>query len=613
MTIALQGEWGSGKTSLMYKLQDELCGPTGPYESVWINTWEYSLMSDSSEALLKIVAKMAAETETNTVRSKARNIICKLAKSTAKTVLGATTEDTGIVDTISDMFEADGESSIGRLQAELKNNIDKRFISSNKNGIIFFIDDLDRLNPEVAVELLELLKNIFTLDRCIFILAIDYDVVVKGLKSKFGELTDENEREFRSFFDKIIQVPFAMPISNYKPESLIVSSLKTISYIDDQDAKDSVFMSDKMTATRMTVGNNPRSIKRLMNVLSLIKCITLATNKNAHNDFSLDQRLGKYVNYVVLSLQVQYPKIFHMLQIEPDFKSWTTNIVKRMNVKTLSDEKSEQLKANKESDEPWEQALYAICESDPYLKAKFMDISNLLNKLKEDIEFKSKIESSSTGEKITVGDVMRNAIQITSVTSFSANDDTPVSIDKEDWQKMVTKFHNAVSHSIQKNHSTWRFRVKRNTGNGGFCFTIPGDVDIPFHQCVVGKHPAMEFMSNSEWKYNLEELQDPQTPTRLDYLKHTKIAPAFEKLDKFMGLLLQKYDWIVWESITEFHNVSSNFSRLDIIKPPKVTFKFHDIQRFIDPENIKIITHIIENFVEFDCQINEAFVMINEN
>lgn len=35
MTIALQGEWGSGKTSLMYKLREELCAesprsiPTG--------------------------------------------------------------------------------------------------------------------------------------------------------------------------------------------------------------------------------------------------------------------------------------------------------------------------------------------------------------------------------------------------------------------------------------------------------------------------------------------------------------------------------------------------------------------------------------------------------
>ena len=55
------------------------------------------------------------------------------------------------------------------------------------------------------IEILELLKNIFDLEKCVFILAIDYDVVIKGLKPKFGELTDANEREFRSFFDICLQ------------------------------------------------------------------------------------------------------------------------------------------------------------------------------------------------------------------------------------------------------------------------------------------------------------------------------------------------------------------------------------------------------------------------
>ena len=38
---------------------------------------------------------------------------------------------------------------------------------------------------------------------------------MKGLVPKFGPLTEKNEREFRSFFDKIIQLPFSMPIANY--------------------------------------------------------------------------------------------------------------------------------------------------------------------------------------------------------------------------------------------------------------------------------------------------------------------------------------------------------------------------------------------------------------
>ena len=47
ITVALQGEWGSGKTSLMNVLRDDLCGTNdkeGEYYSVWINTWEYSFV-----------------------------------------------------------------------------------------------------------------------------------------------------------------------------------------------------------------------------------------------------------------------------------------------------------------------------------------------------------------------------------------------------------------------------------------------------------------------------------------------------------------------------------------------------------------------------------------
>lgn len=80
---------------------------------------------------------------------------------------------------------------------------------------MFFIDDLDRINPENAVQILELLKNMFEVNNCIFVLAIDYDVVVKGLKAKFGSNTGDDDRAFRSFFDKIIQMPFSMPVGAY--------------------------------------------------------------------------------------------------------------------------------------------------------------------------------------------------------------------------------------------------------------------------------------------------------------------------------------------------------------------------------------------------------------
>ena len=84
---------------------------------------------------------------------------------------------------------------------------------------------------------MELLKNIFDLEHCIYVLAIDYDVVVKGLKPKFGELTDKNAREFRSFFDKIIQLPFAMPVGSYRIDNFLIDALNRIGYLTEDEKK----------------------------------------------------------------------------------------------------------------------------------------------------------------------------------------------------------------------------------------------------------------------------------------------------------------------------------------------------------------------------------------
>ena len=64
-TIAIQGEWGSGKTSMMNQIKFQICEseekPTNEYYGVWLNTWQYSLMKTTDEALVSIIHGMTAE------------------------------------------------------------------------------------------------------------------------------------------------------------------------------------------------------------------------------------------------------------------------------------------------------------------------------------------------------------------------------------------------------------------------------------------------------------------------------------------------------------------------------------------------------------------------
>ena len=78
--------------------------------------------------------------------------------------------------------------------------IDKK--AGEKGRVIIFVDDLDRLDPARAVELLEVLKIFLDCRKCVFVLAIDYGVVARGVKAKYGG--DFNDEKAKSFFDKII-------------------------------------------------------------------------------------------------------------------------------------------------------------------------------------------------------------------------------------------------------------------------------------------------------------------------------------------------------------------------------------------------------------------------
>ena len=84
----------------------------------------------------------------------------------------------------------------------------------------------DRLQPAKAVELLEVLKLFLDCDRCVFVLAVDYEVVTSGIRQKFGN--DVSVEKGRSFFDKIIQLPFKMPVASYDIRKYVKNMMERI-------------------------------------------------------------------------------------------------------------------------------------------------------------------------------------------------------------------------------------------------------------------------------------------------------------------------------------------------------------------------------------------------
>lgn len=466
LTIALQGEWGSGKTSLMNRLFNKLCNDGNEFIGIEVNTWEYSMLSTPEETVIKIIGELVhalskedpnASFKVGKFMREALGIAYRFGRELSKSAFpGASmiVEGVGIPTDLPGISSDDKSITLSELKKILKDAVKKTITDFNKKGVIIFVDDLDRLNPPLAVQILELLKNIFTLENCIFVLAIDYEVVVKGLEPKFGKLTDKNEREFRSFFDKIIQVPFSLPVNNYKPEPFLIKMLREIRYIDDKDLNNINHLTKILSQiVEKTVGKNPRSIKRLINSLSLINCISAMGNSDEKTmTISSCSIQGKIINFAIVAIQISYPRIYQMLALQADYKKWDINIAKRFKVEVTQSEETE-----------WEDILAMVCARDAYLKSHEPDIKDVLELIKKEIT-----DYDSTADTGTIITGFINRSSITGVGgSFQSSEDV-------NYAQIFSRLHPKVVERIKEKHPEWNFSNRRLGKNGGFKFEPVG-------------------------------------------------------------------------------------------------------------------------------------------
>ena len=300
MTIAIQGDWGTGKTSIMNMIKD---GIEDKCLYAWFNTWEFSQFNMSDELVISLLKSMVDSLnikEENNNLNKSLKILANSLKSGTLMAIdmaaGGRVADTAekVIDGFTNKDQTDYFNSIKVLKEQFQNHINYALEKSGKDRVIMFVDDLDRLNPEKAIELLEVLKNFLDCENCVFILAIDYKVVYKGIKLKYNNVLDENKG--KAFFEKIIQLPFKVPVVEYNLYNYVKHSLQEIGYSDDINVNLCVELISN------SIGKNPRAIKRLLNSALLLKKIQgdkLFTKEN------------ELILFGILCLQLSYEEVYN--------------------------------------------------------------------------------------------------------------------------------------------------------------------------------------------------------------------------------------------------------------------------------------------------------------
>ena len=334
MTIAIQGDWGTGKTSLMKLIEAELQAEAESSEDDTSETVEYR-KDVIGVTTLDVWQEFSADPQANL----SEILLGKMVSKLSGVDLGAARGISGFASALSEVMneavraqsadkagaEGEDESPFGFMLSWLfGENDDARkkpedettsvedveafretFIDalqqraeemdkSDDSRFVVFIDGLDHISPEATVDLMERVKNNLDCPRCVFVLSVDEKTVFDGVRKKFGDKVDA--RRAKLFFDRIVQVPFRIPSSAYNLDSYIKNLLEG----NEKLAGEFAAVIDILLKEPSL-----RSIKRCLNTMYLYLSVFGGSEESQDN--SLAMLLAAVV------LQVESPKGFDVV------------------------------------------------------------------------------------------------------------------------------------------------------------------------------------------------------------------------------------------------------------------------------------------------------------
>lgn len=427
VTIALQGEWGSGKTSFMKMIETSLCSAQLPkeerYDSIWLHTWDLFLENDYDTAVKKLITSLFSQMEEHfdTLHSKQKSEQrIKLMKEYVKgissmmlTAVNVELEASGKV--LDQIFGGNSTASVRKLKRDFEDYV-VREVTEHDNGVtdqafLIFVDDLDRLEPRMAVTLLEALKNLFDIEKCIFILSIDYDVVAMGIEQKYGVSTLVNRNIGQDFFDKLIQVPYVLPVAKYDISDMVMNRLKEIRFFERE--YDYVKYEGKIVEiVQLATNKNPRAIKRLLNMIHLLTAMDIG-EAGRHAELRM-------MEILLMALQMTFPKVYNMLARNNNLDTWK----RRFHVPDSQAVISEHIRQQYDLDEEWKEIIYLTVAQDEVIRRNYYRIARMLE-IYENLQDKCH----------RVGERVEDALGIVNVMCMNNESQDAVEYDGEAYDK----------------------------------------------------------------------------------------------------------------------------------------------------------------------------------
>ena len=354
LTIGIFGTWGSGKSTLLGILSDKLEKDVQKrFVCVKFNPWVHRKEANLLIPLLHALRDTLALDPQQRFKASAEKILDVLVRLGADLVLKHFTGGVVSLDKL-EKYEkaylerrAQAESQLRNLRKSLED--EAKALHKAKARLIFFIDDLDRCDPEEIIDLLESIKLFLDVENVVHVLAVDKEIIDRGVQVKYGKFefakTGRESLIGAEYLEKMIQVPVHL---------FPLHPTQVTGYIKALDQSQDV--QNQMALLAAALSPNPRKIKRLLNAIAFTNYILNSDPKHYGN---LDRSVATALGVIRVEEPGLYLEVSHMPNLLVAMEEAYAN---QRNPKTINDFMDFQEKA---------EAARAICET-YYRPASFL-------------------------------------------------------------------------------------------------------------------------------------------------------------------------------------------------------------------------------------------------
>ena len=254
-SIGIYGDWGSGKSSLMYMCKKRLEQDDKKIKCLVFNGWLFESYDDAKSAILGSILDEISKQKG--LSQKAKNVLKALYKSVDKFKLikkgiktGADLFLTGGIGIISDMAidsvvkqlqgkgeEVDASAIKTAIDDELNNKelredirkfqqeFEKLLEATKISRLVVFIDELDRCSPNTILDTLEAMKLFMFHGNVAFVIGADERHISYAINSKYKEIEGSQISIGKEYLEKLIQYPIRIPKLNEDEVEIYISCL----------------------------------------------------------------------------------------------------------------------------------------------------------------------------------------------------------------------------------------------------------------------------------------------------------------------------------------------------------------------------------------------------